>query len=354
MDKVVKIPALNYSVAPLTPLPQLYGNSFKQGKAMVPGEKENVLVNAFRNSLYTPAELLGEFDSADDSSFARTLDFRAYREFVKSGRSARATYSDTIIQSLHDNSISYAMRDLLVNRRVAAIMGGHRTPRSCQAYASVVWMARELTRRGMLMCSGGGPGAMEATHLGASLAHSDDDAMAAALDTLALQPELPHAIDLVAADGAINMPRLRNLHAWQAPAFEVAESIKNPAESLAIPTWHYGHEPPTPLATHIAKYFQNSLREDGLLAIARQGVIYTEGRAGTLQEVFQDAAQNYYQSFDWFSPMVFYGAQHWNEEMPVEALLRKLFKEEYDQHVLITDDPHEAVDFIESFIPPRQ
>ena len=30
---------------------------------------------------------------------------------------------------------------------------------------------------------------------------------------------------------------------------------------LGIPTWLYGHEPTTPFARVIAKYFQNSIRE---------------------------------------------------------------------------------------------
>ena len=318
--------------------------------------RENVLVNAFRGILYSPQELLGEFDENDRDSFSRTLDFRVFREFVKTGRLAQSTYTDTIVQSLHDNSISYAMRSLLIDKPVAAIMGGHRTPRGCDAYRNVVIMARELTRHNILMSSGGGPGAMEATHLGASLAQHDDATMEWALAELATVPELPHGSDLVALDGAINTRMLHALHAWQVPAFAVARRLDPAATipSLAIPTWHYGHEPPTPLASHIAKYFQNSLREDGLLAVAKQGVIYTEGRAGTLQEVFQDAAQNYYKSFDWFSPMVFFGEEHWLTEMPVVPLLKRLFKEEFDRHVLVTDDPLAAVAFIESFQPPRQ
>jgi hypothetical protein len=58
---------------------------------------------------------------------------------------------------------------------------------------------------------------------------------------------------------------------WLKPALAVRKSIAKPGRSLGIPTWYYGHEPFTPLATHIGKYFQNSLREDGLLAIAAGG-----------------------------------------------------------------------------------
>ncbi len=80
--------------------------------------------------------------------------------------------------------------------------------------------------------------------------------------------------------------------------------------SLALPTWYYGHEAFTPFATHIGKYFQNSLREDGLVTFCTGGVVYTPGAAGTVQEVFQDAAKNSYQSAGGrFRPMVFLGSQ---------------------------------------------
>ena len=61
--------------------------------------------------------------------------------------------------------------------------------------------------------------------------------------------------------------------------------------SLGIPTWLYGHEPSTPFATHIAKYFVNSVREDTILTVAYGGIIFTPGSAGTLQEIFQEAVQ---------------------------------------------------------------
>ena len=49
-------------------------------------------------------------------------------------------------------------------------------------------------------------------------------------------------------------------------------------------------------ATDIAKYFENSLREEGLLALALAGVVFARGNAGTVQEIFQDACQNYYRA----------------------------------------------------------
>ena len=127
--------------------------------------------------------------------------------------------------------------------------------------------------------------------------------------------------------------------------------MKRPSQSLAIPTWGYGHGPTTPFATHIAKYFQNSIREDGLLALAKQGIIYSEGKAGTIQEIFQDGAQNYYETFGCFSPMVLFGVQYWTTDFPVVGVLKKLFPAEFGKRLLVTDDVHEAAEFIEKFIP---
>ena len=93
------------------------------------------------------------------------------------------------------------------------------------------------------------------------------------------------------------------------------------AKALALPTWYYGHEPSMPFATHIAKYFQNSIREDGLIALAAHGIVLASGKAGTLQEI--KTAWNYYRSAsDPFSPMVFFGKAYWTENFPAAALLQ--------------------------------
>ena len=77
------------------------------------------------------------------------------------------------------------------------------------------------------------------------------------------------------------------------------------APSLAVATWRYESEPISQFATHIAKLFQNSVREDGLLSIANAGVTYFEGSFGTLQEIFQDLAQNGYGAPSQQAAMVF-------------------------------------------------
>ncbi|MFK7801885.1 MAG: hypothetical protein AB8G95_09655, partial [Anaerolineae bacterium] len=120
--------------------------------------------------------------------------------------------------------------------------------------------------------------------------------------------------------------------------------------SLGIPTWLYGHEPPTCFATSIAKYFANSVREDGLLAIALNGVVFSPGSAGTIQEVFQDATQNHYNSFGIISPMIFFGEQFWTEKKPIYPLLYNLAEgKAYQQLLAITDDRAEIMELIQQF-----
>ena len=79
-------------------------------------------------------------------------------------------------------------------------------------------------------------------------------------------------------------------------ADDIRERFAPGGESLAIPTWVTAGEPISQFASHIAKYFSNSIREDGLLAVATAGIVFAPGGAGTMQEIFQDAAQNAYRT----------------------------------------------------------
>ena len=171
-------------------------------------------------------------------------------------------------------------------------------------YRTVAELGRAMTREGWHVATGGGPGAMEAANLGAWLAPHPDAALDDALELLAAE------VDYRAAD--------EYLGAGQA----VLDAFGSGGESLAVPTWFYGHEPTNQFATAVAKYFANSIREDGLLAIATRGVVFAPGAAGTTQEVFQDATQNHYDVFGVISPMVFLDTTFWTETLPAEPLLR--------------------------------
>ena len=119
--------------------------------------------------------------------------------------------------------------------------------------------------------------------------------------------------------------------------------------SVGIPTWFYGHEPPNPFATLIAKYFQNAVREDTLLHRCNAGIVFLPGAAGTVQEIFQDACENYYAPRAAVAPMILLGREHWTRELPAWDLLRALADGREHDHAMtraihLVDSVEEAVD----------
>lgn len=296
--------------------------------------------SAHRAQLYTPEELFAGFDPAEGAGYEDTLDAQIYRHWVSTGRQYPPRIDESLARRLHDHSITDALHEAIDGARPVAIMGGHGLERSDPTYATIARVARALTRSGRLMLSGGGPGAMEATHLGAWMANFDDDELDAAIEILGVRrPGTVPGREYADPD-------------WLDRAFVVRERWPLPAapdrfESIGIPTWMYGHEPPNAFATQIAKYFANSVREEGLLAIATYGVVFAPGSAGTIQEIFQDAAQNHYVSFGPASPMVLLGERYWTDRHPVWAVLESLADgREYRELITLTDDEQHVVDEI--------
>lgn len=291
--------------------------------------------NAFRSELYNRESLYRGYDPSEQESFKTCYDSMIYADYIKKGKRSD-NILDTLGRSLHDHSMEEGLYDFLSHfdeKQVVAVMGGHALLRTEEQYRSVVLISKALVEKGKMMASGGGPGAMEATHLGAWMAGRT-------------MKELEEALEILRA-----APSFRD-EGWLRTAFEVMDRFpQNRYRSLGIPTWFYGHEPATPFATDIAKFFSNSIREDTLLAIAMGGIIYTPGSAGTLQEIFQDAAQNHYETFGYASPMVFLGTQFFTKEVPVFPLLNDLVKRGRYKNlpISITDDPEEAVRHIMAF-----
>ncbi|WP_199841416.1 LOG family protein, partial [Streptomyces scabiei] len=164
-----------------------------------------------------------------------------------------------------------------------------------------------LARSGLTVATGGGPGAMEAANLGAYAAPHDDEMLAESLRLLTKAPKFTPSIT-----------------EWASAAFEVRNRWPRGGTSVGIPTWFYGHEPPNPFASHIAKYFANATREDGLLARSDAGIVFLPGAAGTVQEIFDNATPNYYESRGEPTPMVLVDRAHWTETLPTWPLLRSL------------------------------
>ncbi len=245
-----------------------------------------------RQRLYTRDELMQGWHPGADHSV--TLDGRIYA-YVQAHGGRAPDMAEGLAQRTHDFFIDSALVAYLIetDRPVAGIMGGSRTLASDPNYRRVVEIAATLTRRGYLVVCGGGLGIMEAANLGAYLADRSDGERDDAVHALA---ETPGPI----ADPVGYMETGDALRQRFAPG----------GDSLAIPTWVNAGEPISQFASHIAKYFSNSIREDGLLAVATAGIVFAPGGAGTLQEIFQDAAQNAYKVFG-RSPMAFLDRRHY-------------------------------------------
>ena len=292
-------------------------------------------IDVFRNQLYTADSLYEGYRLGQPDSYERCFDGLVYKHYLRAGKQA-TNIKETLARSLHDHSISTALHELLDSydqKRIVGVMGGHGLKRTEPQYEQVARLSKRLTELGSIMISGGGPGAMEATHLGAWMAGRSEEEFCNALEMLKQSPCFQDEM-------------------WLDSAMQVIK--KYPQKdyiSIGIPTWLYGHEPSTPLATHIAKYFDNSIREDGILTLAYGGIIYTPGSAGTLQEIFQDAVQNHYLSFGYASPMCFMGEEFWEKEVPVYPFIQDMVERgRYKNLILsLSDDQEEIVKVLMDF-----
>jgi predicted Rossmann-fold nucleotide-binding protein len=274
----------------------------------------SVPVDVYRGLLYTADELY------DDPSYARSLDGRAYSWSQDShGR------DHALAVALHDHAIDEALATWTEPRHLVGVMGAHAAERGTGAYAGAARLGQLLGRH-HVVATGGGPGAMEAANLGASLSAQPAEALDDALGVLAEVPSFRPSVD-----------------AWVRSAFAARDLHGDPADSLGIPTWHYGHEPPNIFATAIAKYFGNPAREAILLEVCDAGIVFLPGAGGTIQEVFQDACENYYADESSVAPMVLVGREYWTEVLPAWSLLVSLARDRtMEEHVHLVDTVEEA------------
>ena len=289
----------------------------------------------YRKSLYTPAELT---ESCEWGGVRQSRDRHIHGWYVSAGRHL-PDVGEALAQRLHDFAIDDALGDLIgestearLSRRIVGIMGGHAKRRDSEAYARAARVGW-LLGRDHLVVTGGGPGIMEAGNLGAYLSDRSEAALETALDLLRRAPSPDDPGSRRAAE-------------------EVQAAFPGGRMSLAVPTWFYGFEPINLFGARIAKYFSNSIREDGLLAICLHGIVFAEGSAGTVQEVFMDAAQNHYGTFDHRSPMAFLGRQRYEPSSGV-GVYPTLVAEarDYAHLLMLSDSPEEVAAFIRESAP---
>ena len=293
----------------------------------------------FPNKLYNAQSLYLHYKPGYHETYYTCYDTIVYDRYMSMGKST-SDIKETLCRLLHDHSISNAIDSFVADydeKDIVAVMGGHAVKRTDPIYRQIAEISKRLTELGKLLVSGGGPGAMEAVHLGAWMAGRSE-------------AELEDALSLLAPT-----PTFRE-KGWLTTAWQVMDKYPRDPQfhSLGIPTWYYGHEPATPFASQIAKFFDNSLREDCIISLPKGGIIYTPGSAGTFQEIFQDAAQNHYKTLGVASPMVFLGKQYYTEEVPIYPLLHDLQDRGKYQNLLlsITDESDDVIRFLMDFHRP--
>lgn len=292
---------------------------------------DNLPYNPFRTELYRWQELVLQQEG-------KSKDLHIYDHF--STKRYNPTINEALWQRIHDHAMDNALRQLLefdengmTQRKCVAFMGGHSVKRTDPYFRKTVETAKLLGENGYFIASGGGPGIMEAANLGAYLAGMPHEAINEALTLLEVAP-------------------MYTDKSYMEAAFAVLDKFPEGRENLAIPTWFYGHEPSNLFASHIAKYFSNSIREDTLLAVALYGIVYAPGSAGTTQEIFMDAAQNHYATFNYYSPMVFLGRYRYEIETMIYPLLRQLAHgKAYQEQLYLTDEPAEVLTFLQNHGP---
>jgi predicted Rossmann-fold nucleotide-binding protein len=276
--------------------------------------------------LYTRDDLMqGWYPGADH---AATLDGRIYA-YVKAHGGRAPDVEEGLAQRTHDHFIDVALADFLMQtgRPVVGIMGGSSTVAADPNYRRVVHLTASLNERGYLVVGGGGLGIMEAANLGAYLAGRSET-------------DRDHAVDAL----AVASPWTTDPAGYMSVADDIRGRFAPGGESLAIPAWVIAGEPISQFASHIAKYFSNSIREDGMLAVATAGIVFAPGGAGTMQEIFQDAAQNADRAFG-RSPMAFLDTQHYCVETGLyPALQRQAARLGFADLLSVNDEPEEILE----------
>jgi predicted Rossmann-fold nucleotide-binding protein len=302
-------------------------------------------------ALYTPDQLMEGWETG------QSLDQRTAEYYTREGSQVPKNQDEALCQRIHDDFIDRLVLKFVEgeepkapqHRKIVGIMGGHAADRNNPVYAEVAKLGFGLTQAGYCVLTGGGPGVMEGANLGAYMSASySRDELKDAVVMLGKAPSFPP----LKSNDKENAKQRRQ---YVEVACAVRKRYPNGAINLGIPTWAYADEPTGQFATHIAKYFANSIREDGLLAIASHGVVFAPGAAGTSQEIFQDACHNSYWTFGYLAPMVFLGSDYYRRSPSLyDVALAAANRDGYSDYLALLDTAEAALAFINAHPPTRK
>ena len=253
-----------------------------------------------RIELYSREKLWKGYDS--DLTLNLSFDWKVFKYYTSSSK-YNPPIDELQAQRSHDSGMDYAINRYFLNdktgmptnKKIIVILGSHSELRNSVWYKKVANLAFDLTKSGYFIVTGGGPGLMEAAHLGAYMAYYEKSELNEALSIL----------DESSIPTDSSKKQYEMLDYWEKSRI-VIKKFPRGADSLGIPTWFYGHEGANAFSTYVAKYFSNALREEKICALGFYGTIFAPGGPGTMQEAFMDAAQNGYGSYNWYSPMIFF------------------------------------------------
>jgi len=144
-----------------------------------------------KDDLYNVRSLYDGYVVGTPETFADSYDQVVYNHYTKTGKEAFSAL-ESLARSLHDFNMRRCVKEFMTSRnprKVVGVMGGHGLVRTEEMYRKIVIISKRLTERGFTMVSGGGPGAMEATHLGAWMAGRSDEDVDRAIAILAVAPK---------------------------------------------------------------------------------------------------------------------------------------------------------------------
>lgn len=153
--------------------------------------------------------------------------------------------------------------------KIIGVMGRGSIKRDSKQYQNAAFIGKKLAEQGYIVITGGGPGTMEATHLGVWFAGRTEQ-------------ELMDAINL--------LKKTTNIEStdYLKRAIEVKQAYPKIMKTIdiAIPTFVYGVEFGNIFAETYVSYFNNAVREEAMIILSKNGIILLPGGYGTMLELF--------------------------------------------------------------------